>query len=218
MRSQASIQKGFLLIISACLLCECKPVVDLNRALKNRPETSAQYYDRAYAKMELEKDFHGALNDLNEAININSKFIKAYSLRGLVKSNLKDTHGAIEDYTKELELAPRNSYAYYNRANERVVLNDLTGAIADYSKSVALNPKYVNAYVNSGITRYKLEDDVGAIEDSKAIRLDPKQAQAYFNRGMCKFNLDQDGCVDLNKAKELGHDRAKKAIEENCGN
>ena len=53
---------------------------------------------------------------------------------------------------------------------------------------------------------------------TKAIEIDPKFAEAYCNRGIIKIILGQknSGCLDLNKAGELGFAKAYEAIKKFC--
>lgn len=60
-------------------------------------------------------DFKGALQDLNEAIKLDSLHIETLLDRGITKSFLKDYEGAIVDFNKVLELEPTEADAYYNR-------------------------------------------------------------------------------------------------------
>lgn len=54
------------------------------------------YFDRGLAKLNF-KDYSGALNDFNEAINIEDISILILKFRGEAKLNLKDFYGAIGD-------------------------------------------------------------------------------------------------------------------------
>jgi len=53
------------------------------------------------------KDFIGAVDALNSAIDINQYSVKAYFFRGLAKGNLQDYYGAINDYSRVIELDPK---------------------------------------------------------------------------------------------------------------
>ena len=52
----------------------------------------------------------------------------------------------------------------------------------------------------------------------KAIELNPSLADAYLNRGIIKIVLGKkdSGCIDLNKANELGAVKANNAIKIYC--
>jgi len=89
----------------------------------------------------------------------------------------------------------------------------------DYNKAIKLNPKLAQAYLNRGFAKAKLGDYKGAIEDyNKGIKINPKYAGAYFWRGLIKLDMGQkdSGCLDLSKARELGHSGAYQRIKEYC--
>ena len=64
-----------------------------------------------------------------------------------------------------------------------------------------------------------LEEYQGAIDDfAKAIEINPKYAEAYYFRGSVKIILKQkeSGCIDFEKAGELGFEDAQEAIKKYC--
>lgn len=66
-----------------------------------------------YLKLE-KKDFSGALEYFDKAIELKPDFAYAYSNRGLAKLNLNDIKGAFKDLRRSLELDNSNSYAHKN--------------------------------------------------------------------------------------------------------
>ena len=52
------------------------------------------------------KNYSGALNDLDKAIEINPKFANAYYVRGVIKFHCHDFAGAIRDCNKAIEIDP----------------------------------------------------------------------------------------------------------------
>jgi tetratricopeptide (TPR) repeat protein len=80
-------------------------------------------------------------------------------------------------------------------------------------------PKNKDAYYDRGKVKHVLQDYTGAIEDySKAIELDPEHKDAYYFRGLSKIflGLQDSGCLDLKKARDLGHPQASEAINKYC--
>lgn len=67
-------------------------------------------------KKEESGDFLGALNDYNNAIQLNPNLDKLYKNRGDVKTNLKDYDGAINDYNKAIDVNPYRYNNYIFRA------------------------------------------------------------------------------------------------------
>lgn len=52
---------------------------------------------------------------------------------------------------------------------------------------------------------------------TKSLQIE-KSSKAYFARGICNnfLGLKENGCLDLSKAGELGHEEAYEAIKEYC--
>lgn len=67
------------------------------------------YYNRDVAKDEL-GDYQGAIQDYNEAIEINPKYAEAYYNRGVAKYNFGDNNGACLDWSKAGELGYSQAY------------------------------------------------------------------------------------------------------------
>ncbi|HRS02606.1 MAG TPA: tetratricopeptide repeat protein, partial [Bacteroidota bacterium] len=82
-----------------------------------------------------------AIEDFDIAIELNPKFDKAYSNRGLAKSRLGNYKGAIEDYTTAIGINPDFAIPYKNRGIAKEKLGDKAGAQQDYEKYNELNRK-----------------------------------------------------------------------------
>jgi tetratricopeptide (TPR) repeat protein len=168
--------------------------------------SAEEYFDRGNRKIEL-KDYQGAINDFNKAINLNPHFTKAYFNRGKVKDYLGDHLGAIEDFNKVIEFNLKLEDAFNNRRVEKVERGYYESVIKDFTQAIKLNPKNEKAYYNRGTTKDKLGDYEGAIKDyNTAIELDPNYTDAYYNRGITKYLLNdiKGAHLDWIKAKELG--------------
>jgi serine/threonine protein kinase len=201
------------------------------RSAESEPQNAEDYNSRAMSKYN--QDFSGALADINRAIELDPKFVTAYSNRAWLKSEkLNDMSGALADYNKAIELDPKCAIAYNNRgALKYEKLNDVSGALADFNKAIELDPQCVGAYSNRaglkhklsstkgfdrlklwarsyvGRGRLELNDVSGALADyDTAIELDPKCANAYNGRGWLKDDKLNDvsgALADYSKAIEL---------------
>ncbi|MGD1008267.1 MAG: trypsin-like peptidase domain-containing protein, partial [Ignavibacteriaceae bacterium] len=78
------------------------------------PNDANAYSNRGIAKADLE-DYRGAIQDYNQAIEINPNYAGAYYNRGIAKADLEDYRGAIQDYNQAIEINPNDANAYYNR-------------------------------------------------------------------------------------------------------
>src|SRR5256885_1863416 len=77
-------------------------------------QTAKELYNSGLAKYE-QKDYNGALQDLNRAIEMQPGFDKAWHNRGLVKYSMQDYAGAMADQDKAISLNPNYPNAYNDR-------------------------------------------------------------------------------------------------------
>ncbi len=144
---------------------------------------------------------------------------QAFYNQGVEKINNKDFEGAIASFDSAVRVDPIFYDAYYNRATSKLYLKDYKGAIADFDKTITLKPGLQKAFSNRGIAKLKLEDVKGALKDlDTAVLIDPDNASAHVMRGQVRIQ-DGDtkgGCYDLYRANELGDDRSKKLLDQNC--
>ena len=168
-------------------------------------QEAESYYDQGDEHHDRE-EFEQAIADLNQAIRLNPKLVKAYNLRGIVYDDQGKYDLAIADYNQAIQLDPKYAGAYYNRG----IVYDNQGkydlAIADYNQAIQLNPKYAYAYNNRGNVYYNQgKYDLAIADYNQAIQLNPKFAKAYNNRGKTyksqgKYDL---AIADYNQAIQL---------------
>ncbi|WP_341730547.1 tetratricopeptide repeat protein [Microcoleus sp. EPA2] len=152
------------------------------------------------------RDYQGAIQAFNQAIQLNPNYVEAYNLRGNIRSFLGDKKGALADYDQALRINPNDITLYENRANARSALGDKKGAIADYDQILRITPNYADIYRKRGNARSELEDKQGAIADyNEALRINPNLALAYYNRASARYDLGdkQGGIADYNQALRI---------------
>ena len=128
---------------------------------------TAQDWQRQASTKDDNKDYKGAIEDYNKAIELKPDFAEAYNNQGVSRHNLSDYKGAIEDYNKAIELKPDYADAYYNRGISRDDSRDYNGAIEDYTKAIELKPDNAEAYYNRAFSRKALSENDKAIADYK---------------------------------------------------
>jgi tetratricopeptide (TPR) repeat protein/S1-C subfamily serine protease len=172
--------------------------------IRMRPEAYI-YRNRGLMKAAL-KDNQGAINDYNQAIQINPNYANAYNSRGAIKATLKDRKGAIDDYSQAIQINPNYVNAYIGRGMTKTALKDSQGAIRDYDRAIQLDSNNAFAYNERGNAKVALKDNQGAIVDyDRAIRVNPNFANAYVGRGNVKLALkDSQGAIlDYNRAIQI---------------
>jgi tetratricopeptide (TPR) repeat protein len=152
------------------------------------------------------RDYKGAINDYDIAIELSPNQYEFYDNRGNAKDLLGDHIGAIDDYTSAININPFNPNAFYNRGLAKSALKNYISAIDDFESAIKLDSKHVLAYVNMGDTKCKLDDFIEAIKDyTAAIKIDQNLVGAYINRGTARKEIkDYDAAiVDYKRAIDL---------------
>ncbi|MFO5492383.1 MAG: tetratricopeptide repeat protein, partial [Cuspidothrix sp.] len=87
------------------------------------------YYNRAVANYFL-RNFHEALKDCNESLQINFNNTKTLIARGIVYSALGAIEDAINNYNRALKINPNSYHAYFNRGVAYSMRGDENKAIS----------------------------------------------------------------------------------------
>lgn len=137
--------------------------------------------------------FEIALNEFNEATQIDPNYALAYSGLGLVYAALGEDAKADVSYKKSIELQPRSSESHNNYGSFLCSRKRYDESIAHFLEAVK-NPLYSTpslAYANAGICSARKNDVKNAeIYLNKALQIEPlthsaatQLAEIQFNRG-----------------------------------
>ncbi|GAB4524799.1 MAG: hypothetical protein Tsb0014_03600 [Pleurocapsa sp.] len=144
------------------------------------------FFKNAHKKYK-NKDLKGAIEDYNEALDLNSQSHICHNNLGIIYYKLEEYTKAIENYNQAINLNVKNHVYYNNRGNAYYKLEEYAKAIEDYSEAIKLNPYNADYYNNRGNVYYHLTEYQKAIEDySEAIKLNPHNSDYYNN----KFNAE----------------------------
>ena len=123
----------------------------------------------------LEKQlYEAAIENYNQALQIDNIDANTFYKRGNVFYNLKDYNRAITDYTQAININPNFSKAYIKSGLARFYLADYYGAIEDYTQAIRINSYDAVAFKNRGDVRSFVGDSQGAIEDyTQARKINP---------------------------------------------
>ncbi len=166
---------------------------------------AAWYVNRGNLYQDLQK-YELALDEYNQAIEINPNYAMAYYNRGVLYYDLQKYDLALSDWNKAIELNPNFADAYLNRG---VIYSDQQKyelALADYNKAIEINPNFAQAYYNRGLLYHNQQKYELALADyTKAIDINPNYALAYNNRGNLYIHLQKYDLAlsDWSKAIEI---------------
>jgi tetratricopeptide (TPR) repeat protein len=188
-----------------------------SKAIQLKPDYYLAYSNRGSAKFK-SGDNAGAIEDYNKSIEIYDAYYLAWYGRGIIYAQLGRNDLALLDFNKAIELNPDYGRSYINRAVVRAKMEDISAAFDDVNKGILLEPDYERGYFNRGLILLNLEKPREALADfDRALKLNPGDAKTYYIRGMTRLQEDMsEGCQDLQKAIDLGLERAKKDKELYC--
>jgi type IV pilus assembly protein PilF len=156
----------------------CSTLSEDSHALKSakvHTELAGLYYQRAQLGV--------AMDEVTQALNADSDYAPAYSVRGLVHMSLKEDKEAEEDFKHSLRLDntdsdTHNNYGWFlcQRGREKESIPQFMSALK--------NPMYATpglAYLNAGVCSRKAGNNKDAEEFlQKALIVQPDMAQAMF--------------------------------------
>jgi len=97
-------------------------------------DTATSFYKSGKSKYYL-KDYRGAIQDYNKAIELDPDHDGAFYWRGLAKGKLEDFRGAIQDYNKVIELNPKHGLAFSDMGLAKISLGQKDSGCLDLSKA-----------------------------------------------------------------------------------
>ena len=186
-----------------------RAIADLDRAILIQPDVSSLIL-RGWIwqnKMEFDK----ALADFEEAICLNAKCFKAYSMRGHIWIHKNFYERAIEDFSEAIRLNSPDKHIKYNRGVTYMKIDKYEEALADFNDAVRLDPAFAASYPARGYVLKRQGNYAHAYEDlSQAIHFNPGDPKNYdmLSRWLATVPMEQfrDGirAVELaTKACEL---------------
>lgn len=158
------VYRAYSLAIALCLLSACQ----------STPKTADDFHLEGLLQVQ-HHNLPKALENLDQAVMLESSNPVILVNRGLVYSELGNYEAAIADYTAAIEHDNTLSEAYYNRANAHHNLKQYEAAVADYSQAIKQKQDFAYAYANRAIDLEAL----GRVDEAIA---DLTQAKGIFER------------------------------------
>ena len=132
-------------------------------------------------------DYKSAILDYSKAIDINPRFARAYSQRGITRGfNKENPNDIIDDISKGIELGDITSFNYENRAVSYAMLGKFSDALSDLNKAIELESEYYTTYELRGNIKSVIGDANGACQDwEQALKLGSEIASKLITE-QCK--------------------------------
>ncbi len=169
--------------------------------------TADQLYQQAIVQFD-QKDYSGAIQTLNTAINLDNKNGEAYFTRGSCYFNLDDFEKAVIDYNAAIALSrSKDAEAYFLRGNAQYHLNQLEAAIHDITMAITIDPNHAEAFQQRAYTWIAMGNSDSALHDfGRSLEIDPALGGSHFGLGNYFANLpDYDLAIaHYSQAIDLG--------------
>ncbi len=184
-------------------------------AAHSSPISNAEITGNEFFKLGVDNILHSnyqqAIENLTQAIQLQSHLGKAYSDRCLAYLQLQDYHQAIADCNQAINFAPNNVEAYLNRGLANYRQKYFSAAIADYNQAIALKPHEFRAYYNRALAHAAKGNYSEAIFDYNLSLTQISQptnlllADIYNDRGLARLQLQdlEAAMLDFSKAIHL---------------
>ena len=159
---------------------------DLNHALTFAPDSPAYTSQIRSTRANIyvqQNNAEAALDDLNQAIELDASNTDALLIRGNVLAFQQHYDEALSDYNAVIELQPDNNRAYSQRGAVNMQLGNLDDALDDLNQAIELDPSNVQPYVNRALLYSSRADFDSALNDlNSALDLTPDNSRLYLFR------------------------------------
>lgn len=148
-----------LLLDEARRLAGSSPVSMLVRKFKNQqalhqPETPRDYFYAALVRAK--SDRRGQLEDLDKALELDPKYMRAHVVRASVLYDMGAFDAAVAAAERAYELRPDRTYLLANLAEFRLAQGDYEGAISNFMTVLDQAPENVHAQSGLALALYKI--------------------------------------------------------------
>ena len=162
------------------------PIKSNTNSSSSELNSAYDYYSQGIIHLE-QKELEQALQNFNQAIQLNPDNGAIYFYRGLVYSKQGELEQALQDFNQAIQYSYYSSHlaeAYLHRGLVYGKQGKLEKELKDYNQAIQINSEFTTAYYNRGVSYIEKGKLKQALEDfNQAIKLNPNFAEAYENRG-----------------------------------
>ena len=134
------------------------------------------------------RDYNGAIEALNKAIEIDPNYANAWAWLGAVYNDFGNSEKAMAMNLKAIEINPKNAMAWNNIGVTYSNLGNLDKAIESYERACSLDKKLYYPYSNLGRVYLDIGDFDKAIEYcNKAVEISPQRCYTWCAFGEVYF-------------------------------
>ena len=170
-------QKKSLICLSLMLLLFCGCTASGADTLE-----AIDHYNKA-VDLAYEGKFLMALNETDQALQINQNFTLAYVTRAGILNSLGRYNESIDASDRAIALNPNQSAAWNNRAFALIHLGRYAEGLDAADRATDLDPSLTEAWINKGTAQIALGRYQEALASSEeALLLDPSSEEAKKNR------------------------------------
>lgn len=138
-------------------------------------------------------DFDRAIEDYNEALQLNDNTDAAYYGRGLALGRQGFIRDAINDLTIYIKRHPQHSLAYTKRGVRYLWLGESVLAQRDLLKAIELDPNNAEAHDDLGVVLAQQKHYKQAITHfNRAVEIENNYQKAYHNLAMAYYLVGMD--------------------------
>jgi tetratricopeptide (TPR) repeat protein len=173
-------------------------------------QSNSDYLQLAQTCLDVD-DYTGTIENLNLALESDTRQDLAYKTMGYTKYLMGDKSGSIVEYNKAIKINPYYTEAYLNRADSYYQLEDYQNAATDYTEVIRLSSQNGSFYIWRGDALCRLGEYSKAILDyNEAIRINPSDYICYVWRADACFQIedyqraeaDYSMAITLNERKD----------------
>lgn len=178
------------------------------------PETAATAFIMSSMVRMGMRDYPGAIEDIDRAIQLNPSSVRAHMSKGMLTYySTGNTQDVMESYTRAIEADPSYYKPYMLRADLLAQQGMYEEALQDYSNALELYPGDAITHLTVGIIGYQLgEFELGIEHFSSAILFDSTMVDAYYGRGLCfkETGNTEQAVEDMETVLSLTFDPSKR--------
>ncbi|MCF0058590.1 tetratricopeptide repeat protein [Dyadobacter sp. CY356] len=164
----------------------------LVQAMKMAPYDGSAYYVKGML-LARQGDSLASLANLNSAITMNPRLIRAYQQSTIIYRKLLNFDQALAFNNKAIKRFPNNAELYFERGEIYKSLSAIDTALVNYRKATIINPKYADAFFQIGALEVGQRGYYSALlAFQQLLNLRPNHPQINYLVGYCYERLRND--------------------------